>query len=265
VRGPGLRRPCQRRSRLVVSKRNADPFPVEFRVAPQEYDPAIPVEAITEHPANPNEGDEEILAESLDEHGFYGAVIVQRSTGHIIAGNTRHRRAVAAGAASIPGFWLDVGDEQAAKMLAVDNASTRAGAVNEGKLLDLLRPLSDLIGTGYKGSELDDMVARMTGQPTRGELLDLAGVTLGEPQHKVAEGQVWRFSLHHLAVVDVFTDWPLWVPLLSPGCVFLPYPTPLMPHGVTVPAVMVQPDLFLAGHLLDKWARVCGDTPELVG
>lgn len=131
----------------------ADTTPA-FRLAAQEYDPAIPVATITEHPDNPNEGNTGVLDESLAEHGFYGAIIVQRSTCYILAGNHRHREAVAAGATTLPGFWLDVDDEQAAKIMVVDNESTRLGRTNAARLVALLKPLTDLRGTGYTEAQL---------------------------------------------------------------------------------------------------------------
>jgi hypothetical protein len=134
--------------------------PPDFRLAPQTYDPAIPVAAITEHPGNPNEGNESLIMESLAVHGFFGAIGVQRSTGRIIWGNHRYRDARKLGAAALPGFWLDVDDDQAAKIMAVENEATRQGRNNEAKLLALLRPLSNLAGTGYTDAKLETMLAR---------------------------------------------------------------------------------------------------------
>ena len=64
----------------------------------------------------------------------------------------------------------------------------------------------------------------------------------------------------------MFTGWPDWAPYLIEGAVFMPYPTPLLPHGEDLPGplVMVQPIAFLAGHLLDKWADVTGTEPRQV-
>ena len=36
------------------------------------------------HPDNPRVHDEDALDESLEANGFYGAVLVQKSTGHVI-------------------------------------------------------------------------------------------------------------------------------------------------------------------------------------
>ena len=102
--------------------------------------------------------------------------------------------------------------------------------------------------------------------PERGELIDAAGVTLGEPRHQPAPGSRWQLGEHLLIVADVFTGWPEWAPYLIEGTVFMPYPTPLLPHGEDLPGplVMVQPIVYLAGHLLDKWADVTGTEPRQV-
>jgi hypothetical protein len=43
---------------------------------------------------------------------------------------------------------------------------------------------------------------------------------------------------------------------------FVPYPTPTLPltqRSATRPLLMVQPDTWLAGHVLDKYAAVRGE------
>jgi hypothetical protein len=122
------------------------------------------VAQLSEHPGNANLGDTEVIAESLDEHGFLGAILVQRSTGHIIAGNHRYRTATAKGAQTLPGFLVDVDDDEAARILAMDNRSGRLGKDDEAKLLALLRPLAatdrGLAGTGYNDGHLEALLTR---------------------------------------------------------------------------------------------------------
>lgn len=138
-----------------------------FRLADQTYDPAIPVDSISEHPENYNEGDVGAISESLAEHGFYGAIGVQTSTRLILFGNHRHRTAVMQGARTLPGFWLDVDDDEARRIMAVDNRSAALARVDEGRLVALLAPLAQssrgLAGTGYDGDDLDDMVTALQG------------------------------------------------------------------------------------------------------
>lgn len=104
---------------------------------------------LREHPKNPNKGVEETIDESIDENGWYGAVVAQKSTGYILAGNHRYRVAKEKGATEIPVIWKDVDDETAVKILLVDNKSTRDGELDEAILEELLSGLETLDGTGY--------------------------------------------------------------------------------------------------------------------
>lgn len=137
-----------------------------FRVADQEFDDAIPVDRITEHPKNYNQGDIGAISESMDAHGFFGAIIVQRSTGHVVAGNHRFRTAALKGAETVPGFWLDCDDDQAEAILAVDNRTSRLATFDDAALLDLLVGIAgrtgSLKGTGYDGDDLDDLRQMLT-------------------------------------------------------------------------------------------------------
>ena len=117
--------------------------PIPFYLAEQEFDPEIPVASLHEHPENYNRGDTEAIAASLDKYGLYGAVLVQKSTRAIIAGNHRHRVASAKGAATIPGFWLDVDDDTARSILADDNGTTHLATFDEPKLIALLTRAKD--------------------------------------------------------------------------------------------------------------------------
>lgn len=143
----------------------------DFRLASQVFNDAIPVDSIREHPGNANEGDVGAISESMDAHGFYGAVLVQKSSGFILAGNHRYRTAVAKGATSLPGFILDCDDDEALRLLAVDNRTTHLATINEAALAALLVPLASsprgLEGTGYDGDDLDDVV-RSLNPPARG-------------------------------------------------------------------------------------------------
>lgn len=98
-----------------------------------------------------------------------------------------------------------------------------------------------------------------------GSLLALIDVTIAEPRQAVATGEVWRLGDHVLAVVNPFRDWPIYVPYLtSPAHLLIPYPGPFVPVSLMAdrqPLVMVQPDHYVAGHLLDHWRAVTGSAP----
>lgn len=141
-----------------------DDLRAKFRQLPQEY-AVVDVDRLRLHPANANEGDKEAIRESIEENGFFGAVYVQKRTGFIIAGNHRWREAVTLGAQEIPVIYLDVDDELALAILAVDNRSTRLGKDNEQRLAAILERLAQrpngLAGTGYSSVDLDALKERI--------------------------------------------------------------------------------------------------------
>jgi hypothetical protein len=123
-----------------------------MNIVDQEFDPTIPVERVTEHPDNPRKGDDEAVTKSIDRNGFFGAIIIQRSTGHVIAGNTRYRAMRDGGATTIPGFWVDCDDELALRIMLADNRTSDLAFYDDEQLFILLKQLVEsegLEGTGY--------------------------------------------------------------------------------------------------------------------
>lgn len=121
----------------------------------QEYE-VVPVDSICEHPDNPNVGDESVIDESLEANGWFGAVIVQKSTRLILAGNHRYRVAKRKGAKEIPVIFRDVDDETAKRILLVDNAAADKSHYDEEQLRGLLDSLESLEGTGFDLSALEE-------------------------------------------------------------------------------------------------------------
>lgn len=106
-------------------------------------------DVLREHPDNPNRGDMATIEESLEVNGWFGAVIAQKSTGYVLAGNHRFRAAVERGAKEIPVVWKDVDDEAAMRIMLADNQTARRADPNEEKLTAILQSLPHLGGTGY--------------------------------------------------------------------------------------------------------------------
>ena len=118
----------------------------------QTFDPAIPLADISEHPDNPRRGDDSVVAESIEANGFFGAILVHKQTGHVLAGNTRYRVMTERGDESVPGFWVDCDDETAKRIMLVDNRASDLAYYDDEALVDLLGQINNgqgLIGTGY--------------------------------------------------------------------------------------------------------------------
>ena len=128
-----------------------------MNVLPQRYE-VRSVESLTPHPRNVNTGNRSVIAESIDTNGWFGAVLVQESTGHIIAGTHRWLEAKEAGATEVPALILDVDDDQAERIMLVDNRSARLGEDRPPELAQLLSELAEgpqgLTGLGYQPADL---------------------------------------------------------------------------------------------------------------
>lgn len=146
--------------------------PMNGATLEQEYEAACSVDKLKLHPKNPNEGDLGAIMESVSVNGFWGAVIAQKSTRFVVAGNHRLMAARELKMPTLPVIWVDVDEMQAMRMLAADNRHARLGTDNKDALTELLTILAmsdeGLAGTGYDGDDLDTMMAEM-GEKPKGE------------------------------------------------------------------------------------------------
>ncbi len=156
-------------------------------LVPQTYE-LVPVGAIAAHPENPNSGDLDSIGESLDANGFFGACLVQRSTGLILAGTHRWLAAKAAGLASVPVIWADVDDEHALRILLADNGTSRNRKIAQDAVARIMKRLGSHKGTGYNAEEQSRFIASI--RPTLGYLDALSAATddeIGEPINGATE------------------------------------------------------------------------------
>jgi len=141
-----------------MSGKNTSPK-ADFRK--QEYELAS-IGAIRPHPRNPRQGDVGAIHTSIEQNGFFGACVAQKSTGYILAGNHRYKAAIEAGQQEVPVLWLDCDDERALKVLLSDNKTADEASYDRNELEALLCELADgpgLEGSGFDGDELDEMIA----------------------------------------------------------------------------------------------------------
>ena len=122
----------------------------------------VAVDAVRPHPRNPRVGDLAAISESISKNGFYGAIVAQRSTGYILAGNHRWLAAKKSGLTEVPVLWIDVDDRAAVKILLADNRTSDLGEYDDEALVGLLRELrteEDLAGTGFSEKDVDKLIA----------------------------------------------------------------------------------------------------------
>lgn len=229
-----------------------------------------PIDKLIEHPENPRHGDLAAITASIRTNGLYRPAYAQRSTAHVLAGNHTTKAVRDLGGQLMPRVLLDVDDKAARKILLADNRTADLGRYDEALLLGMLRDLEaeqELLGTGYTADDLTllaevvDAAEADSGDeadnraPTTSEMLAVVDVTWGEPLTRPHHGQVWRLGPHLLVIAKLHTEHQLWRHLLDDEHVFAPYPEPYLTTSELAgyrPLLMVQPNTYLAGHLIDK-------------
>ena len=106
------------------------------------------------HPGNARRGNVQVIAESLDQNGQFRTVLVNLGTRtgrpmEIIAGHHLVQAAQQLGWTDIKCSIIDVDDYRATRILLADNRTTDLATYDDQALLDMLRTLPDLDGTGY--------------------------------------------------------------------------------------------------------------------
>lgn len=162
------------------------------------------LDELTPHPANPRQGDVGAIHESIEANGFYGAVIVQKSTGYVLAGNHRMQAAAHAGATSLPVIEVDVDDTTATRILLADNRTNDVATYDQDALAGLLKSLAEdggLAGSGYDGDDVDALL-RSLEPPDLDALANEYGEPTPEDQHLtirvVVPPEVWASWKAHV-------------------------------------------------------------------
>lgn len=149
----------------------------------------VEVGQLIPHPKNPRRGDLTAIRQSINANGFYGAIVAQRSTRYILAGNHRFQAAIAEGARRVPVLWVDVDDAKALRILLADN---RTGDLAENDdeqlsslLSEILQDAGTLTGTGYDPQDLDKLLK-----------------SLGDAQHEAVGDQTDQLVAQYQVLVE---------------------------------------------------------------
>lgn len=125
----------------------------------------LPINDIVAHPDNPRRGNVKKIVESIKVNGFYGTIVVQKSTNYILAGNHRWQAAKQCGMTHIPSMVVDVDESEARKILLADNRTADFAVYDADELSKLLKKVlteDDLIGTGFDATDLDELINTVT-------------------------------------------------------------------------------------------------------
>lgn len=132
------------------------------KILPELEALAVPIGEVTGWPGNPRRGDLPKIKESLTEHGQYAALLVQKSSGYVIKGNNTLAAMRELGAQRVAVQVLDIEDDRAKRILAMDNASSDDADYDKRLMAELLADFADdLAGTGWDVDKLDDLLLEL--------------------------------------------------------------------------------------------------------
>lgn len=137
----------------------------------------VPLSAVAPHPANPKDHDLGAIAASIARFGQQQPILVQRSTGWIVAGNGRWEATPMVGELEaalevgpgeawthIAAIFTEMDDLEAKAYALADNRTHDLGGYHDDKLAALLSELAgadQLMATGYDADDVDNLLASL--------------------------------------------------------------------------------------------------------
>lgn len=160
----------------------------------------VSVKKLKNHPRNYRHGDVGAIYESIVAHGQIRPLLVQKSTGYILAGNHTFKALKTAGYTEAVVDYLDVDDEAGLRILAVDNRASGLASNDDHRLAELLQELAEtdlgLTGTGYDGDALDELLADLSDSKSAVDEEQLEGDldtgTVDNPRISRRNGVYWH-------------------------------------------------------------------------
>lgn len=150
---------------------------------------AVPIDEISNHPRNVRQGDVGAIAESLKENGQYRPIVVQRSTGYVLAGNHTLKAAKALGWKKVAVTYVECDDQRALRILLADNRTNDLATYDDGALAELLKELAEsetgLAGTMYDGDALDQLLSDLADTDFTGETENAYTQKVAIPQYEI--------------------------------------------------------------------------------
>jgi DNA modification methylase len=119
----------------------------------------VSLERLVSFPGNPRRGDVDAIRASLRAHGQYRSVVVNERDLVVLAGNHLVEAARREGFSDLAVDFVDVDEDQARRIVAVDNRTSDLADYDAAALIELLSLCEDLDGTGYDDQALDALIS----------------------------------------------------------------------------------------------------------
>lgn len=203
---------------------------------------AVPIDSVRPYEHNPRRGDLDAIKESLEANGQYRPVVANRRDGTVLAGNHTWQAAKALGWDEVAVTWVDVDEEDAARIVLVDNRANDLAGYDDRSLAELLGSLPDLSGTGYDAAALAELLSDVEEPVRLTDPDEPAPLPKGDPISR--RGDVWRLGSSRLVVGDS-TDTDAVLAVLGDeraDCVWTDPPYGVAYVGKTAEAMTIQND-----------------------
>jgi site-specific DNA-methyltransferase (adenine-specific) len=172
-------------------------------IAPQLRALVVPIDSVELHPRNPRLGDVAAVAASLARFRQVKPIVVQRSTGYVIAGNHVLRAALSLGWTEIAANVEDLDDAEAIALMLADNRTADLGGYDDTLLAAILaeqQAEDNLAATGYDADAVAALLAQAGIIDERD--LDAAPDLPADAELYVERGQTWALGRHKLMCGD---------------------------------------------------------------
>lgn len=158
----------------------------------------VPIAELVHYDGNPNVGSLPEIMDSLRANGQYRPVVVRTGTMEILAGNHTVKAARQMGWENVAATFVTCTDDQAARIVLVDNRTNDLSTYDNEALTAMLEDLPDLIGTGWDQESVDNLVFGLEQEPA--EAPDSAD-EVPAPRDPIARpGDIFQLGEHRLAV-----------------------------------------------------------------
>lgn len=221
---------------------------------------AVPTDGLVHYSRNPRRGNVSAIVESLSRHGQYKPIVVRAGTNEVLAGNHTLMAAREMGWDQIAATFVDVDDDEAARIVLVDNRTNDIAGYDDAELADLLESLPTLDGTGFDAASVEELVHGTEQEPAEApESAD----ELPETAPALAQlGQVYELGDHRVICGDA-TDPGVLASLLGeerPEMMWTDPPYGVEYQGKTEEALRIQNDGAddLEALLLDSFTAAVG-------
>lgn len=160
---------------------------------------AVPTDGLVHYGRNPRRGNVPAIVESPKHNGQYKPIVVHAETNEVLAGNHMLKAAREMGWDQIAATFVDVDEDEAARIVLVDNRTNDIAGYDDGELAELLELLPTLDGTGFDAASVEKLVHGTEQEPAEApdradELSNTAAIS--------QLGQVYELGDHRVVCGD---------------------------------------------------------------